>query len=149
MKEKKSDDLVAECGKKIPWEVKSGTEQEADNLLKMPSTSSLCDKIIEGANHPPVETMAEHDPSPSDVTVVEHQQKESHASSVCSIRSSTGCGPSHTLVITEPDGSVREVDKSRPTTRSECSSMHMVPDRRNSADGRDINTVLPVAVQFE
>ena len=67
----------------------------------------------------------------------------SHASSVCSLQSATSCNPSHSLVITASDGSMREVDRSKQTTRSECGSMRIIPSQRNTTE------IPPIPVQLE
>ena len=56
--------------------------------------------------------------------------------------SATGCSTSH-MMITGPDGSIREVDKSKPTTCSECGNMHIVQGQNNTIE------ISLIAVQFE
>ena len=146
----KGCNLSDESGDKAvsPQEGSSREEQEMDNLLQTPSTTSLCDGILEGASQP-VEEVMMCESSLNEVEAESRQRKESRANSMCSLQSVSSYNPSHSLVITGSDGSLREVDKNRPTTRSECGSMHMIPQGRNLADGGDIHTVLPVTVQFE
>ena len=146
-KEKKKRSLPGEPKKKAE-DKSSGKELEVVNLLKTPSTSSLCDEIMEAADCQQ-QTEARHHPSPSSVIAEESRRKESRASSICSMQSATSCGPSHSLMIAGPDGSMREVDRSKQTTRSECGSMCMISSQKNPFEAGGTTTVLPVAVQFE
>ena len=131
----------------------------SENLLRSPSTTSLYNSIMEGAGQ-----QVEAEPKPEECTVTspynsiaegagkqveaepkpkECTRKESRASSVCSLQSATGCNPTHSLVIAGPGGLMRDVYRSRQTTRSECGSMQMIPGQRSTAE------VPPVAVQLE
>ena len=111
----------------------SWVEQKIDDLLWRPSTTSLYNNIMEGANQE-VDVEERHEPSPNEPQPEEYARKVSRASSVCSLQSATSYNPSHSLVITALDGSMREVDRSKQTTCSECSSMHIIPGQRNTTE---------------
>ena len=117
-------------------------EQKTDDLLQSPLTTSLYNNIMEGANQE-VDAEVRHEPSPNEPQPEEYARKVSCASSVCSLQTATSCNPSHSLVITASDGSMREVDRSKQTTRSECGSMHIIPGQRNTTE------IPPIPVQFE
>ena len=117
-------------------------EQKTDDLLRSPLTTSLYNNIMEGANQE-VDAEVRHEPSPNEPKPEEYARKESCASSICSLHSATSCNPTHSLVITASDGSMREVDRSKQTTHSECGSMHIIPGQRNTTE------IPPIPVQFE
>ena len=122
-KEKGNQGLPAKTASKAPLEENNGAEPE-ENLLKTPLTYSLCTRLVEEADYQQEEVPIMLDLA-GGVIVEGHLKKGSRASSLCSMVSATGCKTSH-MMITGLDRSMREVDKSKPTTRSECGNMHIV-----------------------
>ena len=147
----------------LPGET-SGSAQENDTgsgLLDTLDTLYFLDPVdqpLDIGDKPSTSVMTKKT-SGTNVMTETSQGRESRASSVSmqsaySKQSATSLAPTHSLIIAGPDGSLRAVNKSRTTTRSECGNMHMMTkppheaERKSSGDSAPI-TALPVAVQFE